>query len=101
VVLDPGISIILIAPVVMPMATQAGIHPVQLGIFIIINCVIGTITPPVGNVLFAVANIAKMNFLKLGVSLIPFLIGGMLVLLLIGMWGDLTLYLPRQAGLIN
>ncbi|WP_319410909.1 TRAP transporter large permease [uncultured Cohaesibacter sp.] len=99
--LDPGISIILIAPVVMPMATQAGIHPVQLGIFIIINCVIGTITPPVGNVLFAVANIAKMNFLKLGVSLLPFIVGGMIVLILIGMWGDLTLYLPRSAGLIN
>lgn len=99
--LDASISIILFAPVVMPLAQAAGLHPVQLGIMLIVNCVLGLITPPVGNVLFAVANIAKLGMGTLGRAMLPFILSGAVVLVLIGMWPDLTLALPRAFGLIK
>lgn len=99
--LDASIAIILFAPVVTPLALAAGLHPVQLGIMLIVNCVLGLITPPVGNVLFAVANIAKIGIGTLGRALLPFIASGALILLMIGLWPDLTLALPRYFGLIK
>ncbi|MCG8508061.1 MAG: TRAP transporter large permease subunit, partial [Rhodospirillales bacterium] len=99
--LDPSISIILFAPVVLPLALKAGLHPVQLGIFIIVNCVVGTITPPIGNILFAVSNIARIGIGSLGWAIVPFIGGGVVVLMLIGLWPDLTLALPRAVGLLR
>ena len=99
--LDPSISIILFAPVVLPLALKAGLHPVQLGIFIIVNCVVGTITPPIGNILFAVSNIARIGIGSLGWAIVPFIGAGIVVLVLIGLWPDLTLALPRAVGLLR
>ncbi|WP_319529496.1 TRAP transporter large permease [uncultured Cohaesibacter sp.] len=99
--LDPSIAIILFGPVALPLAVKAGLHPVQFGIFVITSCVIGTLTPPVGNVIFAVSNISNLGIGQLGRALIPFLIGGVAVLLLICFLPDLTLMLPRRAGLIQ
>lgn len=99
--LDPSISIILFGPVVLPLAGAAGLHPVQLGIMLIVNCVLGLITPPVGNVLFAVASVARIGIGELGRALLPFIAVGVAILLLIGFWPDLTLALPRAFGLIR
>ena len=99
--LDASIAIILFAPVVTPLALAAGLHPVQLGIMLIVNCVLGLITPPVGNVLFAVANIAKIGIGSLSRALLPYIISGALILLLIGLWPDLTMALPRHFGLVK
>lgn len=99
--LDASIAIILFAPVVTPLALAAGLHPVQLGIMLIVNCVLGLITPPVGNVLFAVANIAKIGVGSLSRALLPFIASGALILLTIGLWPDLTMALPRYFGLVK
>jgi TRAP-type C4-dicarboxylate transport system permease large subunit len=86
---------------VTPLALAAGLHPVQLGIMLIINCVLGLITPPVGNVLFAVANIAKIGVGSLTRAMMPYILSGAAVVVLIGLWPDLTLALPRAFGLIK
>lgn len=99
--MDPGASIILFAPVIAPLAYSVGLHPVQLGIMLIINCNIGLCTPPVGNVLFAVANISKVGIGALSRELAPFLILNFLIILLVGYWPDLSLWAPRQLGLIR
>lgn len=99
--LDASIAIILFAPVVTPLALAAGLHPVQLGIMLIVNCVLGLITPPVGNVLFAVANIAKIGIGSLSRALLPYIASGALILLAIGLWPDLTMALPRYFGLVK
>lgn len=98
--LDASISIILFAPVVQPLALAAGLHPVQLGIMLIVNCVLGLITPPVGNVLFAMANIARIGIGELSRALLPYIVAGAAITVLIGLWPDLTLALPRAFGLI-
>lgn len=97
--LDASISIILFAPIVAPLAAAAGLHPVQLGIMLILNCILGLITPPVGNVLFAVAAIARIGIGELGWALAPYVASGFLLLLLIGFVPAVTLFLPRWFGL--
>ncbi|WGF87811.1 TRAP transporter large permease [Marinivivus vitaminiproducens] len=99
--LDASISIILFSPIVAPLASAAGIHPVQLGIMLCMNCVLGNITPPVGNVLFAVANIAKIGIGPLTRAMLPYIVSGLLLVILIGLWPDLTLTLPRAFDLVR
>lgn len=99
--LDASISVILFAPIVAPLAYKAGMHPVQLGIMLCMNCVLGNITPPVGNVLFATANIAKIGIGQLSRALLPYVASGAAVIVLVGLWPDLTLALPRAFGLIR
>lgn len=96
--LDPGTNLILIAPVIAPLAYKIGVHPYQLGIMLIINCNIGILTPPVGYVLFAIADISKSKLGDLVKDLLPFLILNFIVLLLIAFVPELTLWLPRLAG---
>lgn len=97
--LDPATSIILFAPIIGPMAYDAGLHPLQFGIMMIINSNIGYITPPVGNVLFAVANICRVSIWELGKDLLPFILINMIVVILVGLFPDLSLWLPRLLGL--
>lgn len=99
--MDPGASIILFAPIIAPLAYNVGLHPVQFGIMLIINSNIGLCTPPVGNVLFAVSNISKVGIGALSRELAPFLILNFLLILLVGYWPDLSLWIPRQLGLIR
>lgn len=99
--LDASISIILFAPIALPLAVAAGLHPVQFGIMLIVNCVLGLITPPVGNVLFAVANVARIGIGELSRALIPFIVLGLANVLLIGFWPGLTMTLPRLFGLVQ
>ena len=99
--LDPSISIILFAPILEPLALSVGLHSVQFGIMVIVNCVLGLITPPVGNVLFVVANIAKLSIGELGRALLPFIAGGFAVLMMIGFWPALTMTLPRYFQLVQ
>ncbi|MCB2055833.1 MAG: TRAP transporter large permease [Geminicoccaceae bacterium] len=99
--MEPGALIILFAPVIAPLAYKAGLHPVQFGIMLIINGNIGLCTPPVGNVLFAVANIARIGIDKLARELLPFLVLNFSIILLVGYWADLSLWIPRMLGLIR
>ena len=99
--MDPGVSILLFAPVMAPLAYHAGLHPVQFGIMMIINANIGLCTPPVGNVLFAVANISKVSIGALSREMAPFLVLNFVVIMMVGFWNDLSLALPRMFGLIH
>lgn len=99
--MDPGASILLFAPVMAPLAYEVGLHPVQFGIMLIINSNIGLCTPPVGNVLFAVTAITNVSVAELSREMMPFLVLNFLVVLVVGYWPDLSLWIPRELGLIR
>jgi tripartite ATP-independent transporter DctM subunit len=99
--MDPGASIILFAPVMWPLARGVGLHPVQFGIMLIINSNIGICTPPVGNVLFAVSNIARVRLDELSRELAPFLVANFLIILLVGYVPFFTLWIPELLGFIR
>jgi len=99
--MDPGVSIVLFSPILWPIAMELGINEVQFGIMIIINTNIGLCTPPVGNVLFAITDMAKVDLFRVSKEILPFLFFNVFVVLMVGYCPALTLWLPRVFGLIK
>jgi TRAP-type transport system large permease protein len=81
--LDLTPTILIIAPVMLPIAVKAGIDPVYFGLMFILNGSIGLITPPVGTVLNVVASVGRMQLYEVVKGVKPFLITYTLILLLL------------------
>ena len=75
-------------------AASYGIDPVQFGVMVVLNLIIGTVTPPVGVVLFVVTRIAEIRFEVMARAILPWLIPLLVVLAAITLWPPLTLWLP-------
>jgi tripartite ATP-independent transporter DctM subunit len=88
-------ALIILIPVFMPVIKAVGIDPVHFGLVAVLNLMIGTLTPPVGIVLFVVARVAKLPFEQVTRATAPFLIPLIIVLLLITVFPELVLWLPR------
>lgn len=94
--LETAPALTIVTPVLAPLAMQLGIDPIQLGVVVVFNLVLGLITPPVGAVLFSVCGISGVSLEKLSRAVwAPFLIG-LLVLLLITVVPSLTTLLPKM-----
>ena len=88
-------AISILVPVLMPAVIQAGIDPVQFGVIMVLNLMIGLLTPPVGMVLFILARVANISFDRTVRAVMPFLIPLLLVLALITIFPSLTLIVPQ------
>ena len=88
-------AISILVPVLMPAILQAGIDPVQFGVIMVLNLMIGLLTPPVGMVLFILARVANISFDRTVRAVLPFLIPLVLVLFLITVFPSLTLIVPQ------
>ena len=88
-------AISILVPVLMPVATQFGIDPVHLGIIVILNLMLGLLTPPVGMVLFVLARVSKVPFEQCVRATLPFLVPLLAVLLLLSFVPGLVLWLPN------
>jgi tripartite ATP-independent transporter DctM subunit len=88
-------AVIVLVPVFLPVIKAVGIDPVHFGLVMVLNLMIGTLTPPVGIVLFVVARVAKLPFEAVTRATAPFLIPLIAVLLLITVFPELVLFLPR------
>jgi C4-dicarboxylate transporter, DctM subunit len=94
-----GITILLvIVPIFIPTATALGIDMVHFGVVVVVNLMIGLITPPYGLLLFVVANVARANLLPIIRDIFPFLLALLAALALITLAPDLVLWLPRLVG---
>ncbi|MGH6637606.1 MAG: TRAP transporter large permease, partial [Polaromonas sp.] len=69
--MEPTGIILILAPILFPIATQLGIDPVHLGIIMVVNLEIGMITPPVGLNLFVTAGITKMSIMQVARAALP------------------------------
>ncbi|NQT59562.1 MAG: TRAP transporter large permease [Bacteroidetes bacterium] len=88
-------SINLLVPVLLPLMLMIGVDPVQFGIIMILNLIIGTLTPPFGTVLFVLSGVANVPVEKVAKSTFLFMGPLLLVLLLINIFPGLTLWLPN------
>lgn len=79
-VMDLTPTILILAPVMVPVVKAAGIDPVYFGVLFVLNGVIGLVTPPVGTVLNVVAGVGKMKMDQVARGVIPFLIADVVVL---------------------
>ena len=87
-------AITILVPVLLPVATHLGIDPVHFGVMMVLNLMLGLLTPPVGMVLYVLARVAKIPFERCVVATAPFLIPLVAVLLLVTFVPALTLWLP-------
>ena len=71
--MEPSGLIVIVAPLVFPIAIQLGIDPIHLGIIMVVNMEIGMITPPVGLNLFVTSGVANMSMMRVVRAALPFL----------------------------
>jgi len=87
-------AMLILIPILVPAAISFGINPVQFGVVMVLNLILGTIHPPIGVVLFVVTRIADVSFETMSRAILPWLIPLVVVLLAITIWPPLTLWLP-------
>jgi len=87
-------AISILVPVLLPVSEQIGVDPIHLGIIVILNLMIGLLTPPVGMVLFVLSKVSNVPFERCVKATLPFLVPLITVLLLLTFFPGLTLYLP-------
>ena len=89
-------AITILVPVLLPIAAKVGLDPVHLGIIVILNLMIGLLTPPVGMVLYVLADVAGVRFEQCVKATMPFLVPLVIVLLLIAFFPQIALWLPTE-----
>jgi tripartite ATP-independent transporter DctM subunit len=94
-VMEAIAAMLVLVPILVPAAAGFGIDPVHFGLIFVLNLMIGTITPPVGVVLFVTARIAGMPFDRLTRAIVPWLAPLVVVLLAVTLHPPLATWLPR------
>lgn len=87
-------ALLILVPILTPVAIKVGIDPIQFGVVFVLNLMIGTLTPPVGIVLFVVAKVSELPFERVTRATLPFLVPLVGVLAAISLWPPLTTWLP-------
>ncbi len=90
--------LLIIVPVLIPTAEALGIDPVHFGIVVVVNIMLGLITPPYGLLLFIMTNIAEVPLRDIVRDVMPFLFAMILALILITFVPETVLWLPRLFG---
>lgn len=93
--LEPIPVMLIFIPVLMPLMTTIGVDPVHFGVVMVLNLMIGLITPPVGMVMFVMLAMAKCSMAEFTKELVPFFIALLCVLFLITYIPSLVLWLPN------
>lgn len=98
-ILDSTPTILLMVPIFQPLVQQMGISEIHLGIVVILNLMIGLMTPPYGQSLFMLASATKTPFNKVVQYVCPWLIPMFIALALVTFFPDITLLIPRLLGM--
>jgi C4-dicarboxylate transporter DctM subunit len=93
-------QIIILTPLLLPVAMGLGMHPIQFGIVFVIACEIGYSTPPLGVNLFVAAEIGDTTMERISKASVPFLAAEASVMTLVAFVPELSLWLPRLLGFI-
>jgi tripartite ATP-independent transporter DctM subunit len=91
-------ALIIMVPILLPLANHAGIDPLHFGIVVVMNLMIGLITPPLGICLFVVSSVAKVDLMKLIRVSLPFVFVEILVLMVVTYFPGIVLLIPRAFG---
>ena len=97
--MDMAALIVILTPILLPVVTAVGVHPVHFGMIMIVNLGIGLITPPVGTVLFVGSAVAGLPIERVVRALLPFLLLLLAVLAIVTFVPAVSLWLPRTLGL--
>ncbi len=95
-VMEPSSIVLIMAPILFPVATALGVDPVHFGIIMVVNMEIGMCHPPVGLNLYVASGIAKMGITELTIAVMPWLLTMIGFLLMITYLPQISLWLPRM-----
>jgi C4-dicarboxylate transporter DctM subunit len=98
-VMEPSSIILILAPILFPVAMKLGIHPIHFGILIVVNMEVGMCHPPVGLNLYVASGITKMGISELTMAVMPWLLTMLVFLGVVTYVPALTLWLPRLLGM--
>ena len=93
-VMEPSSIVLIMAPILFPVATKLGIDPVHFGIIMVVNMEVGMCHPPVGLNLYVASGITKMGISELTVAVLPWLLTMLAFLVLITYVPQITMFLP-------
>ncbi|TXJ08891.1 MAG: TRAP transporter large permease subunit [Afipia sp.] len=100
-VMEASSIVLITAPILFPIAVKLGVHPVHLGILMVVNMEVGMCHPPVGLNLYVASNIAKMGITELTIAVWPWLLTMLGFLVAVTFIPELSLWLPRTLGMLN
>lgn len=98
--MEPSSIVLILAPILFPIAMKLGIDPVHFGIIMVVNMEVGMCHPPVGLNLYVASGITKMGITELTVAVWPWLLTMLGFLVLVTYWPQLSLWLPRLMGMV-
>ena len=98
--LDITPACLIFTPIFLPIVTSLGMNLVQFGVVLTFNMCLGTMTPPVGSVLFVSCGISKLPIEKVIRPLIPYVVAEIILLLLVTYIPAISLALPTAMGLV-
>jgi TRAP-type C4-dicarboxylate transport system permease large subunit len=98
--MDIAAALIILGPILHPLAVQLGYHPLHFGIIMVLALNIALMTPPVGACLFVACGISKLTLEQISREILPFILVELAVLLLITFVPAIPLALPGAMGLL-
>jgi C4-dicarboxylate transporter DctM subunit len=98
-VMEPSSIILIMAPILFPVAMKLGIDPVHFGILMTVNMEVGLCHPPVGLNLYVASGVAKMGITELTIAVWPWLLTMLVFLVIVTYWEGLSTFLPRLLGM--
>ncbi|WP_298952744.1 TRAP transporter large permease subunit [uncultured Methylobacterium sp.] len=99
-VMEPSSIVLIMAPILFPIAAKLGIDPVHFGILIVVNMEVGMCHPPVGLNLYVASGITRMGITELTVAVWPWLLTMLVFLVVVTYVPAISLWLPRMLGMM-
>ncbi len=96
--LDTLLMLLVVVPILMPSVNALGIDTVHFGVVIVINMMIGLVTPPYGELLFLISGVSGIRLQSMIKEIFPFVGALLLALLVLTLVPGITLWLPRHFG---
>jgi TRAP-type C4-dicarboxylate transport system permease large subunit len=93
--LEPVAALLIMVPILLPVAREYGVDPLHLGVIMILNLVIGLLTPPVGLVLYVLSSVTGAPVQRVMIGTLPFLVPLLITLLIVTYVPALCLWLPQ------
>ena len=98
--MEPSSIVLILAPILFPIAIKLGIDPVHFGILMVVNMEVGMCHPPVGLNLYVSSGITKMGITELTIATWPWLLTMLVFLVIVTYWPPLSIWLPRTLGMM-
>jgi C4-dicarboxylate transporter DctM subunit len=99
-VMEPSSIVLIMAPILFPVALKLGIDPVHFGIMMTVNMEVGMCHPPVGLNLYVASGIAKMGITELTIAVWPWLLTMLVFLVMVTYWPAMSTWLPKTLGMM-